>query len=186
MSKIDIGAQGFTLPMPQTILGSRYEGRNNFMALAWVSRVNYSPALLMISVGKAHFSNNAIKQTGQFSVNIPSVDLVKETDFCGIVSGNKLDKSDLFEVSYGSLENAPLIDKCPMSFECKVYDSMELPKDTLFIGEIISTWCTEDSLTDGNPDIKKINPFGLTMPDNKYWGVGECVGHAWHEGKDFK
>ncbi|WP_027177874.1 flavin reductase family protein [Maridesulfovibrio bastinii] len=186
MDKIDIGVQGFTMPMPQTILGTHAEGRNNFMALAWVSRVNYSPALLMISVGKGHFSNKIIKETGQFSVNIPSVDLVKLTDFTGLVSGSNLDKSDLFEVSFGSLDKAPLIDNCPVSMECKVYESMDLPKDTIFVGEIVATWCREDCLTDGNPDVKKVNPFGLTMPDNKYWGVGECIGNAWHEGKDLK
>lgn len=186
MEKIDIGIQGFTMPMPQTLLGTRLNGRDNFMALAWVSRVNYSPALLMISVGKGHFSNQIIMETGEFSVNIPSLDLLKKTDFAGLVSGNKLDKSDLFNVERGSLENAPLIMECPVAMECKVYDTMELPKDSLFIGEIVSTWCKEECLTDGIPDIEKVRPYGLTMPDNRYWAVGECVGTAWHDGKDLK
>lgn len=186
MAKKNIGIQGFTLPMPQAILGSRMDGRNNFMALAWVSRVNYNPSLMMISVGKRHFSNAAIKASGEFSVNIPSVDMVEVTDFVGLVSGSKLDKSELFDVEPGELENAPVVSKCPVSIECKVYDLMELPNDTLFVGEVVATWCEEDVLTDNIPDIKKVNPFTLTMPDNKYWAVGDCVGRAWHDGKKLK
>ncbi|WP_432735375.1 flavin reductase family protein [Maridesulfovibrio sp. FT414] len=186
MAKKNIGIQGFTLPMPQTILGCRHEGRNNFMALAWVSRVNYNPALMMISVGKRHFSNAAIMETGEFSVNIPSVDMVEVTDFVGLVSGSKLDKSGLFEVEQGELENAPVICQCPVSIQCKVFNSMELPNDTLFVGEVVATWCDEEVLVDGVPDIKKVNPFTLTMPDNRYWDVGQCVGRAWHDGKKLK
>ena len=35
----------------------------------------------------------------------------------------------------------------------------------------------------GKPDITKMKPFTLTMPDNRYWSVGRCVGKAWSIGK---
>jgi hypothetical protein len=35
-------------------------------------------------------------------------------------------------------------------------------------------------------DIKKINPFTLSMPDNRYWSVGENLGKAWSIGKALK
>ncbi len=41
-------------------------------------------------------------------------------------------------------------------------------------------------LTDNKLDIKKINPFVLTMPDNNYWKVGEKSGNAWNDGKNFE
>jgi hypothetical protein len=41
-------------------------------------------------------------------------------------------------------------------------------------------------LTDGKPDVQKINPFTLTMPDNRYWRVGEMAGRAWSDGKKLK
>lgn len=40
--------------------------------------------------------------------------------------------------------------------------------------------------TDGKPDIKKINPSLLTMPDNKYWSIGEYVGKAWSAGTSLR
>ncbi len=41
-------------------------------------------------------------------------------------------------------------------------------------------------LTDGQPDILKINPFTLTMPDNQYWAVGKHAGKAWGIGKNWR
>ena len=63
---------------------------------------------------------------------------------------------------------------------------MQLQVNTLFIGEIVEAVCEEACITDGMPDIKKINPFTLTMPDNHYWGVGDPVGRAWRIGAALK
>ena len=40
-----------------------------------------------------------------------------------------------------------------------------------------------DLMADGYVDVEKVRPFTLTMPDNRYWAVGEQVGRAWHDGK---
>lgn len=58
-----------------------------------------------------------------------------------------------------------------------------MPTSGLFIGEIESTYTEKEYLTDGKPDIKKINPAVLTMPDNNYWSVGKNIGKAWNIGK---
>ena len=186
MEKINIGSQGFTLPMPQAILGVHYEGRANYMALGWMTRVNFKPALLGIGVNKRHASHEGIITTGEFSINFPSTEMVKVTDYVGLVSGRRSDKSELFDRYYGSLKSAPLIRECPLSLECKVYETVELPTNTFFIGEIVGTWCEERFMTDGHPDISKINPVLLTMPDNRYWETGRCIGKAWGDGKVLK
>ena len=69
---------------------------------------------------------------------------------------------------------------------CRLYDEIRLPFNTLFVGEIVEVYSEERYLTDGNPDIKKINPFTLTMPDNNYWEVGNNAGKAWSTGKKLK
>jgi flavin reductase (DIM6/NTAB) family NADH-FMN oxidoreductase RutF len=176
MSKITIEKSAFCLPWTQTLLGTHVNGKVNFMALDWLTRVNYQPAMLGICVNRGHASNAAIRQTGEFSVNIPTVDMVAVTDYCGIVSGNKEDKSKLFEVFYGELKSAPLIKACPLNIECKLVQTVDLPTNTLFIGEIKNIYCEEKYLENGKPDVKKVRPFLLTMPDNRFWSVGEQVG----------
>ena len=186
MSKINLGKQVFVLPMAQTILGCHLNGNPNFMALGWVSRVNAKPAMLGVGVNKGNQSHNALSATGEFSVNFPSVDMMPITDYTGIVSGKRVDKSGLFELFYGKLQSAPMIKTCPLTIECKVYQQVELPTNSFFIGEIVEAYSEEQYLTDGKLDIKKANPFVLTMPDNRYWSIGNCVGHAWKDGKVFK
>ena len=135
----------------------------NLMALGWVMRASMNPPLLTVSVNKNHLTNKAIRENKTFSVNFPSVDLMEKTDYCGLVSGKRTDKSDLFEIYYGNLETAPMIGKCPLSLECKLTDIYEMPTSDLFIGEIKSTYTEKQYLTDGKPDIKKMNPAVLTM-----------------------
>jgi len=183
MEKTRIKKDLFCLPWTQTILGTHFEGKANFMALDWLTRANFQPAMLGICVNRTHASNEAIRNSGEFSVNVPSVDMVEVTDYTGLVSGKNVDKSGLFEIFYGQLKSAPMIRLSPLSIECKVIQTVDLPTNTFFIAEIIDVYSEDRYLTEGKPDVKKINPFLLTMPDNRFWSVGECVGKAWNAGK---
>ncbi len=186
MSKVNLGANAYIYPMPVTLVGATVEGRANFMAVGWVMRVNMQPPLLAVALNKLHFTPKGIKEHGTFSVNFPGADLMEKADYCGLVSGRKVDKSGLFRVFYGELETAPLIEECPLGLECRLYQVVELPAQDLFIGEIVAAHADEECLTDGKPDILKINPLVLTMPDNNYWTVGERAGQAWGAGKKLK
>jgi len=84
------------------------------------------------------------------------------------------------------LKHAPMIKECPVSVECRLIQTVKLPKAELLIGEIINAYGDEKYMTDGKLDIKKIKPFTLTMPDNNYQAVGELVGKAWKDGLDYK
>lgn len=183
MGKIVIEKDLFCLPWTQTILGTHLEGKANFMALDWLTRVNYNPPMLGICVNKHNASHAAILDTREFSVNVPSTDMVEVTDYTGLVSGKRTDKSGLFEVFYGELKAAPMIMTCPINIECRVVKPIELPTNSFFIGEIMNIFTEDRFLTEGKPDVKKINPFLLTMPDNRFWSVGENIGKAWDAGK---
>jgi flavin reductase (DIM6/NTAB) family NADH-FMN oxidoreductase RutF len=176
----------FCLPWTQTILGTHLEGRVNYMALDWLTRVNFMPALLGICVNKGNGSHDAIVETGEFSINVPSTDMVEITDYTGLVSGKRSDKSELFKVFYGELKAAPLIQECPLNIECRVSQTVNLPTNSFFIAEIVNIYCNDAFMTDSKPDITKIKPFVLTMPDNRFWALGDCVGQAWHAGKKFR
>lgn len=185
MEKIKIDNNAFVYPMPMVLAGSVVDGKANFMAVGWVSRVNFKPPMIGIALGP-HHTNKGISAQKAFSINIPGISMIDRTDYCGLVSGSRTDKSEIFEVFYGDVKGAPLIKECPVCMACKLYDEVRLPFDTLFIGEIVEVYSEDRYLTDGKPDIKKINPFTLTMPDNNYWEVGNHAGKAWHIGKKLK
>jgi len=176
----------FCLPWTQTILGTYLNGKINFMALDWLTRVNINPAMLGICVNRNNASYGAIIETGEFSINIPTVEMLAETDYTGLVSGKSIDKSNLFEVFYGELSSAPMISTCPLTIECKLSQTIDLPSHTFFIAEMINIYTEDQFLTEGKPDMGKIRPFLLTMPDNNYWGLGEKLGKAWNVGKKLR
>lgn len=182
--KMDSGA-AFLYPMPMVLVGSVVGGKANFMAVGWVSRVNFKPPLFAVALGP-HHTNAGIDENKVFSINIPDVSLIEKTDYCGLVSGNRTDKSGLFSVFYGELDKAPLIKECPVCMSFSLYDAVRLPSNTLYIGEPREVFTEERYMTDNQLDIKKIKPFTLTMPDNHYWSVGENLGKAWGIGKTLK
>jgi flavin reductase (DIM6/NTAB) family NADH-FMN oxidoreductase RutF len=79
-----------------------------------------------------------------------------------------------------------MIAECPLCLECRIFQVVDLGSHELFIAEIVATWTEERFLDDaGKPDVTKLRPFTLTMPDNRYWAVGEKVGDAWSIGRTY-
>ena len=186
MEKIKVDRNAFVYPMPVVLVGTMVDNRPNFMTVAWVNRVNFQPPMLAVAIGLKQYTNGGITVHKTFSVNIPSADLVEKVDYCGIVSGRNQDKSKVFEIFQGELPNTPMIKDCPLTMECKVFKTVDLPADYLYIGEIVNAYSENRYLTDGKPDVQKINPFALTMPDNHYWKIGPTAGMAWSIGKNYK
>jgi flavin reductase (DIM6/NTAB) family NADH-FMN oxidoreductase RutF len=124
MEKIQLSTETICYPMPCVMVGANVRGKPNFLTVAWFSTVNGKPPYLMISLGKAHYTNSGIKENGTFSVNIPSATMAEVTDYCGLVSGKKYEKSALLETFYGKVKTAPMIRECPFNVECKVVQTV--------------------------------------------------------------
>ncbi len=186
MEKIKLDNSTRVFSMPMVVVGAVVEGKNNYLAVAWVSWVNSNPPMIGVALGKGHHTNKGIREHQEFGISIPGVDLIKAVDYVGLVSGVKTDKSKIFESFQGQLKYAPMIRHSPVSLECKVVTKVDLPSNEFFIGEIVGVYTEERFLANGKPDINKIKPFMLTMPDAGYREVGEIIGSAWSIGKDFQ
>jgi len=186
MEKVKLGRNVSVYPMPVVLVGAMVEGRPNFMTVAWVSRVNATPPLLAVSLNKPRYTARGIRENKTFSVNVPGANMVDKVDYCGLVSGRDTDKSELFEIFYGDLGTAPMIRDCPLSIECRLYDVHELPTNDIFVGEVVEAYVDRSCFVDGRPEVRMINPLLLTMPDNRYWLVGDYAGDAWSTGKSLK
>ena len=174
-------------PTPTTIVGAMVGGKPNFLTIAHIGIVNHAkPHLISVSLGKVHHTNAGIKENKAFSVNIPSEDLEVETDYVGIVSGKKTDKSGVFEIFHGELDNAPMIQACPLNMECKLYDTYDTPTHDLFIGEIVETYADESVLSEGKVDITRVKPLLFDMSSIRYWSLGDAVANCWNVGKKLK
>jgi len=185
MEKINLGSTIPAYPMPVSLVGAHVAGKPNFLAVAWFTMVNPKPPRIGIVLGKGHYTNPGIKENNAFSISLPSEDMVEATDYCGMVSGKKTDKSEVFEVFYGELKTAPMIKDCPLALECRLVETVDSGLDEIFIGEIIGTYTEDRFLTDGKLDFGKMKPMILSQPDTSYWRLGGPVAKAWHIGKSF-
>jgi flavin reductase (DIM6/NTAB) family NADH-FMN oxidoreductase RutF len=172
--------------MPVSLVGANVGRKPNFEAIAWFNLVDYQPNLIGVSSEKSHYTNKGIRENKTFSVNIPSAGMVAATDFCGLYSGSKVDKSKAFDVFYGELKTAPMISECPVNVECRLNQTLELLHGEVFIGEIVGVYMEDKYLTDNKPDTRKINPLLFEGTLGSYWKVGEHIAKAFGIGKDYK
>jgi len=176
LGKITVGAT------PAIIAGALVNGKPNYLAMGNYGGISpRPPPLVYLSVNKAHYTNAGIKETGYFTVNIPSKDLVQKTDYVGLVSGKDTDKSKVFTTFYGTIDKAPMISECPVNIVCKLVQLVDQPTQEIFIGEVVETWVAKDCITNDKPDIKKINP--LMLAGGGYWELGNRVGNPFVDGK---
>lgn len=149
MSKIDFKGSVVLNPVPVVLVTCRNkEGKDNVFTVAWTGTVCTKPPMLSISVRPGRLSYEYIKETMEFTVNLPHRRMVKETDFCGVRSGRQLDKIKEmgFTMKEGKHINVPYIDECPVSIECKVTHIIPLGTHDLIIGEVVGSHIDEKLL----------------------------------------
>ena len=191
MEKSKITPRAYLFPMPVALIGANVDGKPNFETLAYVGIVEADPPLISIASWETHYTNIGIKENGTFSVNTPTEELADKIDYVGIVSGKEVDKSAVFDVFYGDLKTAPMARLSPLNLECevvkiiKVTDLVDVENGhEIFIGKIINAYSDEKYLTEGVPDIAKLNTF--TYSRNNYWKVGGKLAPAFEIGKKYK
>ena len=179
MKKIKLPNQAVG-PFPAMIVGAIKNENPTYTTVGAGGCACLEP-VLCVSLKDTHYITDGIKESGYFSVNIPSTALVQELDFCGIVSGKETDKSSLFSAFFDNEGDAPLIEECPLNFLCKVCDTKSIRGFTMFFGEIVAAYVNEDCLSDGKPDAIKTDP--IIMMGMSYCGLDSVIGLPFTEGK---
>lgn len=174
MAKKSLTPTGFMLPLPAVMLSCEVEGEKpNIITMSWVGVLASKPPQIGVGITPQRHSHHIVQNSGEYVINVPSVDQVKETDFCGHVSGSKHDKfAELgLTAEKGLVVSAPIIAECPVNIECKVLKQINIGSHDLFLGEIVAIQVEESCLDDkGNVDITKVNPFAYVPMGRQYVG----------------
>lgn len=148
------------LTMPNLIVSCRGKaGNNNALAVGFAANVSTNPPLVMIGIVPEHYSYDLIKESKAFVINIPGKQFQKEFYYLGSKSGRDEDKFSSLNLKWtnGIKVDAPLLDDCPYSAECKVIHCVKAGDHDLFIGSIETVHCEEAWLDEnGNLDFSKI------------------------------
>ena len=124
----------------------------------------------MITVGLRTDSNAVynIKEYGEFTVNIPCQEILSKVEIAGFHSGqNKIGMADM---TYDPAKyiDAPIMDECILSLECKVENISEYGKYTNFVASIKRRVVCENLLDEeGNMKYTQFNPIYFMGDDNK-------------------
>ena len=184
--KKKIGPQPMVWPHPVVLVGAVTDGKPDFATVAWTGVAASTPPHVTIALQPHRYSLRGIYQTRAFSINIPSEDLIKETDYCGIVSGKDTDKAKdcKFHVFYGETKGAPLIEECPVNLECIVRHLLNLGSHIMVVGEVIESHISENIMVDGKPSYEKAGLF--VFGPGTYNRVGEPFADAFKIGRELK
>jgi flavin reductase (DIM6/NTAB) family NADH-FMN oxidoreductase RutF len=183
MNKSRLGPEALLFPTPSVLVGAMVDGRANFMTAAWCGIASSKPPAISVAIRGERHTLKGILTHAEFSINVPSADLVELVDFCGIYSGRKADKSELFDLFEGDLKYAPLVASCPVNLECRLRHTLDLGSHILVVGEVIQTHIHTRCLTDGKPDAAKVDPLVYSPGTGNYQRLGEVVGQAFSIGK---
>jgi len=137
------------------------DGKPNIITLGMNMPISAKPPLLVIGVSPKRYSHQLIKETGEFVVNVPPKNLVKQVVFCGTVSGrehNKFKETGLTPIS-ASRVKPPLIMECISHLECKVVADYKCGDHALFLGEVVAAHINEEYLKEGELDVLKAQPI---------------------------
>lgn len=123
------------------------EGKPNIITLAWAMPVSINPPLIAVSVAPERYSHSLIEETGEFVINIPTMDILDEVYFCGTVSGrthNKFKEAKLTPIQSRRVR-APAIKECVAHLECRVYGRMTAGDHTIFVGEVLEAYADREA-----------------------------------------
>ncbi len=179
--KTKLGQLNPLYPTPTTLVGAMVNGKPNFLTIAYVGIMDHTH--LSIGVNKSHHTNAGIRASQSFSICIPSEEMTVVTDYCGLVSGRNTDKGALFNLFYGELGNAPMIEQCPVCIECRLDRIIDFPAHEVFVGEIVQTFADEAVLNDGKLDLAQVRPLLFDMTSRQYWGLGPALAPCWNIGR---
>ena len=145
--KVEFKGSVILNPVPVVLITSKNkEGKENVFTVAWTGTVCTKPPMLSISVRPERLSYEYIKETMEFTVNLPSSDMTRAVDYCGVRPGRKFDKIKEmnFTMVEGTNVDVPYINECPISIECKVKSITPLGTHDLFIAEVVGSHVDKD------------------------------------------
>jgi flavin reductase (DIM6/NTAB) family NADH-FMN oxidoreductase RutF len=184
----DLGVKPYLFPMPTYMIGTYNEDDSvDVMMMAWGGICAGNMVALNLEADHKTVAN--IRARKAFTLAIPGTDTLKESDFFGIATSNKMkdkfERSGLHAVKSGRID-APVITEYPVTLECEAVDFQDQPYGLRILGKIVNVIADEKVLDEkGRIDAGKIHAFAFDQMQNGYYAIGEKIGQAWHSGMEY-
>ena len=184
----NFGVKPYLFPMPTYMIGTYNQDDSvDVMMMAWGGICAEDMVALNLEADHKTVAN--LKARKAFTLAVPGTDTIKESDYLGIASSNKVadkfTRTGLHAVKSERVD-APVITEYPLTLECQVVEMQEQPYGLRVLGKIVNVLVDERVLDEkGKIDAGKLRAFAFDQMQNGYYAIGEKVGQAWHSGAGF-
>lgn len=138
------------------IVSTDASGRSNIMTAAWTMPVSRSPPLIAVAISPRRYTFQLIRQTGEFTVNVVTEELVKAAEYCGSVSGRAVDKAAAAGLTLrpSQFVKPPVIEESVGNLECRVVREVEAGDHWIFVAEVLAARADATLFGGGTWDIE--------------------------------
>ena len=177
--------QPYLYPMPTYMIGTYNEDNTvDVMMMAWGGIC--AEDMVALNLEEDHRTVANLRARKAFTLSVPGTDTIRESDFFGIASANKV--ADKFARSglhaeKSSRVDAPVVTEYPLTLECEVVEFQQQPYGLRVLGRIVNVLADEKVLDEqGKIDAAKLNAFAFDQMRHGYYALGELIGKAWNAG----
>lgn len=145
-------------PRPAYLIVSRStNGKLNVMAASWVSPASDEPFLVVLSLWTKSLTYQYIKETGEFTINIPGEEHVNIVYKAGSVSGREVDKLKILglETVKSTRIETPGLANMLGFLECKTIKELQFEDTAVIIAEVLAVHVREDVYSKYGWDLSK-------------------------------
>lgn len=177
MEKISWKPGTMLAPLPPALISCGTLAKPNVMTAAWTGIICTEPTLVYVSIRPSRYSNEIIRNSGEFVINVPTVALAKAVDLCGVKSGRDTDKFKLAGITAAPCKKiaAPQISEAPISLECRVKEITSFGTHDMFLAEVLAVNVAKQYI--GTNQALNLDKAGLlAYAHGFYYALGRKIG----------
>lgn len=131
-----VGMEAFILtPFFVVVKDDSKKSGVNVITVSYVSVASEHPPIIGLAIRPGRHSFSLLEKHWEFTLNLPTVAMLADLDFCGSHSGKKFDKvaERKLELEPAQKITTPIIAACPINLECEVRDISHLKASHEFV-----------------------------------------------------
>lgn len=164
-------------PLPPALVSVGTEEHANLITIGWTGITSTVPPTTYISVRPQRYSHKLLMENGEFVIHLASEALAPAVDFCGIYTGEKVNKFEKcnLTVTKSTYVRCPTVAECPVAIECRVREVKSMGTHDVFFADILGV-SVDDSLFDEAGKIHLEWADLIAYMHGEYFTLGKKIG----------
>ena len=164
-------------PLPPALVSVGTEERSNLITIGWTGITSTVPPTTYISVRPERYSHKLLMENGEFVIHLASEELAPIVDFCGMYTGEKVDKFEKCNLTKveSTYVSCPTVKECPLAIECRVREVKSLGSHDVFFADILGV-SVDESLFDDTGKIHLEWAHLIAYMHGEYFALGKKIG----------